>query len=56
MRTAVEVKIYETEENIIVLQITGEINITKYFKSVNKPSCLEEKQDGFLILINQKGE
>lgn len=56
MRTAVELKIYETEEGIIVLLISGEINITKYFKQVEKPSVLNEKEGGFLIELKEKGD
>ena len=56
MRTAVELKIYETEEGVIVLRVKGEINITKYFKQVEKPSILKEKEGGFLIELKEKGE
>lgn len=54
MRTAVELTLYETKEGTYVLNIRNEINITKYFKPVNKPSTLEIKEDGFLIQVKEK--
>lgn len=54
MRTAVELTLYETEEGAYVLNIRGEVNITKYFEPVNKPSTLEIKEGGFIIQVKEK--
>ncbi len=56
MKIAVELKLYETKEGIFVLKVTGEVNITKYFKSTEKPSNLDHKEDGFLLNFKEKGE